>query len=158
MGCAEVGSELGALAISHLEKISDEGIKQMAKRPTFAVLLPTTAYILRLEPPPARKLIENNVPVALGSDFNPNAHCLSMPLVMNQACVLMRMTMNEALVAATLNAAASLRRSDTHGSLEIGKYADMVVLAAPRWEHIVYQMADPPIKYVIKKGLIVHSA
>ena len=60
------------------------------------------------------------VPVALGSDFNPNAHCLSMPLVMNQACVLMRMTMNEVLVAATLNAAASLRRSETHGSLEVG--------------------------------------
>eukprot|EP00026_Physarum_polycephalum_P001392 Phypoly_transcript_01393.p1 GENE.Phypoly_transcript_01393~~Phypoly_transcript_01393.p1 ORF type:complete len:426 (+),score=73.98 Phypoly_transcript_01393:1967-3244(+) len=158
MGCAEVGGELGALAISHLEKVSDEGIKQMAKKPTFAVLLPTTAYILRLEPPPARKLIENNVPVALGSDFNPNAHCLAMPLVMNQACVLMRMTMNEVLVAATLNAAASLRRSDTHGSLETGKFGDMIVLAAPKWEHIVYQLADPPIKYVIKKGKIVYEA
>ena len=45
------------------------------------------------------------VPVALGSDFNPNAHCLTMPFVMNLACVTMRMTMNEALVAATINAA-----------------------------------------------------
>jgi imidazolonepropionase len=77
----------------------------MARKPSFAVLLPTTAYVLRLEPPPARKLIENQVPVALGSDFNPNAHCLSMPHVMNLACVLMRMTMNEALAAATINAA-----------------------------------------------------
>lgn len=158
MGCAEVGGDLGALAISHLEKVSDEGIKAMAKRPTFAVLLPTTAYVLRLEPPPARKFIDNDVPVALGSDFNPNAHCLSMPTVMNQACVLMKMTMNEALVAATLNAAASLARSSDHGSLEIGKVGDMVVIGAPRWEHLAYQMVDPPIKYVIKKGKIQFSS
>ena len=45
------------------------------------------------------------VPVALGSDFNPNAHCISMPFVMNLACVNMRMTMKEALAAATINAA-----------------------------------------------------
>lgn len=82
----------------------------MAKKPTVAVLLPTTAYILRLEPPPARKLIEGNVPVALGSDYNPNAHCMSMPNVMNLACVLMKMTMNEALVAATLNSAGEKYR------------------------------------------------
>lgn len=127
----------------------------MAKRPTFAVLLPTTAHILRLEPPPARKLIANNVPVALGSDFNPNAHCLSMPFVMNLACIQMRLTMKEALVAATLNAAASLKRSHTHGSLEIGKVADCVLLDAPTWEHIIYQLVDPPVRHVIKKGQIV---
>jgi imidazolonepropionase len=48
------------------------------------------------------------VPVALGSDFNPNAHCMSMPMVMNMACVNMRMTMKEALVAATINAAGTV--------------------------------------------------
>ena len=77
----------------------------MAKKPTVAVLLPTTAYILRLECPPARKFIDNLVPVALGSDYNPNAHCMSMAHVMNLACVTMKMTMNESLVAATLNSA-----------------------------------------------------
>lgn len=50
------------------------------------------------------------VPVALGSDFNPNAHCMSMPMVMNLACVLMKMTMPEALVAATLNSAGKNHR------------------------------------------------
>ena len=41
--------------------------------------------------------------------------------------------MPEALVAATLNAAASLGKSATHGSLEVGKLADMVVIDAPRY-------------------------
>lgn len=59
MNSGELAGELNALAVSHLEKVSEEGIKAMAKRPTFATLLPTTAYILRLEPPPARSLIES---------------------------------------------------------------------------------------------------
>jgi imidazolonepropionase len=157
MASGELGGSLAALAISHLEKVSDTGIAAMAKRPTFAVLLPTTAHILRLEPPPARKLISGNVPVALGSDFNPNAHCLSMPYVMNLACVQMRLTMNEALVAATLNAAASMKKSSSHGSLEVGKHADFILLEAPRWEHLTYQLVDPPIYKVIKLGKVVYS-
>ena len=67
-----------ARAISHLEEVSDCGIKAMAESGTVAVVLPTTAYILRLQPPPVRKMIEQNVIVALGTDFNPNAYCLSM--------------------------------------------------------------------------------
>jgi imidazolonepropionase len=102
LGSAQKGAQLGARAISHLEKVriciqpstsnenfffcqvDEAGIIAMSQckpHPTVAVLLPTTAYVLRLEYPPARKFIENSVPVALGSDFNPNAHCMSMPQV-----------------------------------------------------------------------------
>ena len=151
----ELGGELGAHAISHLEHVTDEGIVAMSKKPTFAVLLPTTAYVLRISPPPARKLIEGGVPVALGSDFCPNAHSMSMPHVMNLAAVMMRMTVSEALVAATINAAASLQLSDRIGSLEVGKMGDAVIIDAPLWEHVVYQMVDPPIQCVIKGGRIV---
>ena len=73
-----MGAELKASAISHLEKISDEGIQAMADTGCVATVLPTTAYLLHLEPPPIRKMIEWGVPIALGTDFNPNAHCLSM--------------------------------------------------------------------------------
>ena len=44
-------------------------------------------FILRITPPPARKMIENNVPVAIASDYNPNAHCLSMPYIMSVFCM-----------------------------------------------------------------------
>jgi imidazolonepropionase len=73
-----MGAQLEATAISHLEEVSKKGIEAMAMSGTVAVLLPTTAYIMHLRPPPARQLIEAAVPVALGSDFNPNAHCLAM--------------------------------------------------------------------------------
>ncbi|EGG25124.1 imidazolonepropionase [Cavenderia fasciculata] len=157
MASGELAGELKARAISHLEKVSEEGMKTMAATPTFGVLLPTTAYVLRLEAPPARRMIELGVPVCLGSDFNPNAHCLSMPFVMNLACVLMKMNMNESLIAATLNSAASLNISNTHGSLEVNKFGDMIVIDSPRWEHIIYEMVDPPILNVIKKGTVVFS-
>lgn len=73
-----MGAELKAEAISHLEEISDLGIEEMAKAGSIAVILPTTAYMLKLKPPPVRKMIDSGVPVALGSDFNPNAFCLAM--------------------------------------------------------------------------------
>ncbi|MEE6521202.1 hypothetical protein FKM82_019299, partial [Ascaphus truei] len=133
MNSAELGAELGALAVSHLEEISDEGIAAMANAKCSAILLPTTAYILRLKQPRARHMLSAGVIVSLGSDFNPNAYCYSMPMVMHLACVNMKMSMNEALAAATINAAYSLGRSHTHGSLEVGKQGDVVIINAPRY-------------------------
>ncbi|KAK2158027.1 hypothetical protein LSH36_178g01024 [Paralvinella palmiformis] len=155
----DMGADIGATAISHLEHVSDEGISAMVQSGTIGVVLPTTAYILRLEPPPTRKMIDAGMGVALGSDFNPNAHCLAMPVVMHLACVLQKISLNEALVAATINAAASLRKSETHGSIEVGKVADLLIIDAPRWEHIIYQLGSHQhvISHVIKGGKIVHQ-
>jgi imidazolonepropionase len=152
VGSAELGADLGARAISHLEEISDKGIALMAERQIIGVLLPTTAYVLRITPPPARKMIDSGVPVALGSDFNPNAHCLAMPFVMNLACVLMKMTIAEALNAATINAAASLNRAETHGSIEVGKWANFLILNHSDWRHLIYELVDPPIESVWCRG------
>ena len=54
IGGVEMGCEIGATAISHLEEISDAGIKLMAEKKAVAVILPTTAHILKLTPPPVR--------------------------------------------------------------------------------------------------------
>ncbi|KAK7793606.1 hypothetical protein R5R35_011117 [Gryllus longicercus] len=159
LGSAEMGAQLNATAISHLEEISAEGIAAMANSGVVAVILPTTAFIMHLKPPPVRQLISHGVPVALGTDFNPNAYCLAMPLVMHLACIHLGMTVNEALVASTLNAAASLGRSATNGSIQKGKWADFVIVNAPRWEHIIYQYgAHSHLIYaVIKDGKVVYK-
>lgn len=156
LGGAELGADLQAEAVSHLEEISDAGIRAMATSRSVAVILPTTAYILRLKPPPVRDMINCGMIVALGTDFNPNAHCLSMPLVMHLACVNLRMTLNEALAAATINAAHSIGRGASHGSLEVGKVGDMLVLSEKRWEHLVYQLGSTGvIRHVVKGGSVV---
>ncbi|XP_058841992.1 probable imidazolonepropionase [Acipenser ruthenus] len=120
----------------------------MARAKSSAILLPTTAYILRLKQPRARDMLDAGVIVALGSDFNPNAYCCSMPMVMHLACVNMKMSMKEALAAATINAAYSLGKSHTHGSLEVNK-----------WEHLIYQFGGHQelIQFVIVKGKVVYE-
>ncbi|KAM9170384.1 putative imidazolonepropionase isoform 1-T1 [Pangshura tecta] len=159
MKSAELGSQLGAQAISHLEEISDEGIAAMASAKSAAVLLPTTAYMLRLKQPQARKMLEEGVIVALGSDFNPNAYCYSMPMVMHLACVNMKMSMKEALAAATINAAYALGRSDMYGSIENGKQGDLIIINSSRWEHLIYQFGGHQelIEYVIVKGKVIYK-
>lgn len=69
----------------------------------------------------------------------------------------MRMTLNEALVASTLNAAAALDKADKFGSIEKGKMADFVVIDAPVWEHLIYELGGntETIHAVIKRGKVV---
>uniref|UniRef100_A0A1A8NA33 Probable imidazolonepropionase n=1 Tax=Nothobranchius rachovii TaxID=451742 RepID=A0A1A8NA33_9TELE len=109
--------------------------------------------------PRARDMLDAGVIVALGSDFNPNAYCCSMPIVMHLACVNMRMSMSEALAAATINAAFALGRSHTHGSLEVNKHGDLLILKATQWEHLIYQLGghQETIRYVIIKGSVVYD-
>ncbi|KAH3880361.1 probable imidazolonepropionase [Dreissena polymorpha] len=158
-GSAEMGADIGALAISHLEEISDAGIVAMATSGSVGVVLPTTAYILRLRPPPVRKMLEQSMAIALGSDFNPNAYCMAMPMVMHLACVILHMSMPEALNAATINAAHALGVSQKQGSLEVGKLGNMVVLNTDKWENLIYKFGcyNEVIDYVVYKGKIVHT-
>lgn len=87
----QMGAEIGAMAISHLEEVSEMGIAAMAQSGTVGVLLPTTAYNLRLTPPPARKMLEAGMAVALGSDFNPNAHCIAMVCLLYNGMVTLQL-------------------------------------------------------------------
>lgn len=55
------------------------------------------------------------------------------PMVMHLACVNLRMSMPEVLCAGTINAAAALGKSSSHGSIEVGKVANLLVLDAHRY-------------------------
>ena len=75
-----LAAKCGAASVAHLEKLNAKGIAAMAEHDVVGVLLPTTAFRrARLTPPPARAMIEGGVPVAIGTDFNPNAPTCSMP-------------------------------------------------------------------------------
>jgi imidazolonepropionase len=140
VGAAELAAEVGAVSADHLEKISPRGIKALAARGVIAGLLPGTAFNLGLEHyPPARKLIDAGVPVALATDFNPGT-CFTpnMQLVVAIACAQMRLTPAEALVAATINGAWALELGHDRGSLESGKRADIAVMNCANYRQIPY--------------------
>ena len=102
----------------------------------------------------ARLLIERGVAVALATDVNPGGGFTpSMPFVMALACFGMHMTLEEALIAATLNAAASLDRAADYGSLETGKMLDAVIVDGPLSE--LLRIGAPVISAVVKHGRIV---
>jgi len=156
LGGAELAAEVGALSASHLIKVTDAGIQALAESDTVAVLLPGTSFFLRSEFAPARRLISAGCAVALATDCNPGSSPTeSMPAILGLACLGMGMTVEEALSAATLNAAAALDQAASVGSLEQGKAADVVVLSAPTYHHLVYHYGVNPVRHVVKSGRVV---
>ena len=157
LGGAEMAAGLGAASAEHLEYISDEGIRRMAEAGTIAVPLPGAAFFLMMEDyPPARKMIDGGVPLALATDFNPgSSHCESMQMMIALACLMMGMNVAEAIVASTLNAAAAIGLADSVGSLETGKRADAIVLDVPSHFHLVYHWGVNHVSRVVKDGAAV---
>ena len=158
VGAAELAGELSATSADHLLHVSEAGIAALARAGTVAVLLPGTAFVLDEPYPPARKLIEAGVPVALGTDFNPGSCPIaSLPWVMSLAVLKLKMTPEEVVSAVTLNAAAALGLAEDLGTLEPGKRADLVVWDAKTWAEIPYWMGQNLVWTVIKNGELVIS-
>ena len=154
-GGSHVAAQVGARSADHLIYVPAEGIAAMAEAGVAATLLPNAAFYLKLgRYAPARALIEAGVPVALATDVNPGGgFSPSMPFAISIACFGMNLTFEEALVAATLNAAWSIDRSETIGSLEPGKQMDAVVIRGDAINLI--RNGAPGIAGVVKKGRLV---
>lgn len=158
LGGASLAAQVGAISAEHLIHALDKGIEDMAKAGVIATLLPGTSLYLDESFARARTMIEKGIPVALATDFNPGScPTKSLQLIINLACIKYKMTPEEALTAVTLNAAASINRASTVGSLEVGKQADIVIWDAPDLDFIAYHFGVNLVKTVVKRGRIVVS-
>jgi imidazolonepropionase len=155
LGGAKLAASLKAVGADHLLYADDESIVAMRDAGTIAVFLPGTPFVLRVAYAEARRWIAGNVPVAVGSDLNPNCYCESLPFAFTLAVYEMKMTPAEALVAVTINAAAAICREKEIGSLAPGKLADLVVLHGPSYLHLGYHIGGNPVKAVVKRGKVV---
>ena len=152
-GGASLAAEVGAISADHLLMSSDNGLKQMAKKGVIGVLLPGTPFSLMIQKyPPARKMIEYGIPLALATDLNPNCWTENMQFMIQLACFNMKLTPAESVTAATFNAACAIGLNDTVGSLEKGKQADVVILDCPNYKWIPYHFGVNLVETVIKKG------
>lgn len=154
---ASLAASLGCASADHLMQVSDAGIAALAASSTVANLLPATSFFLMSERyAPARRLIDAGAIVALSTDCNPGTSMTeSMPMVMQLATLQMKMTVEESLTAATLNGAHSLRIAHETGSIEAGKRADLVLLDAPNYLHLVYHFGVNLVSRVIRDGVWV---
>ncbi len=127
-GGVQTGVLHQALSVDHLECTGDDEIEALLDSNTMPTLLPSTAFFLGLQYPPARTMINSGLPVALGTDYNPGTSPAGrMSFVISLACINMKMTPEEALNAATLNSAYAMGVENELGSITIGKKANLII-------------------------------
>jgi imidazolonepropionase len=160
VGGIETAVKNKAISVDHLEVMTDKEINLLKNKNIIACVLPGVSYFLNIPYAPARKFINNNIPVAIATDFNPGS-CMTeniqlvMSLAAQSACGGMKMSVNEIINAVTVNAAASLGISNTVGSIEIGKQADLLIFDMPSYEHLIYHFGVNQLESVIKKGEMI---
>jgi len=147
-------------SFDHMDHVSDADIRALAQGNTVATLVPGANYFLGLEKfPPARKLIDAGVPVALATDYNPGSSPTpSMPFVLSLACTHMKMSPAEAISAATISGAWALRLADRKGSIEPGKDADLAVFEADDYREIPYWFASNRCAFTVLNGTLIASS
>lgn len=154
-GGSQVATDVGAISADHLVYAIDDDIEKMKRAGVIAVLLPSTSFFLASRYAPARKMIENGLPVALATDFNPGTSMTeSMPMVMSLGCLNLKMTPAQVMVASTINSAHAINRGEQIGSLEPGKKADLVIWEVANYREIPYHYGVNLVRTVIKNGKI----
>ena len=154
-GSVPVALDAGARSVDHLAQLPAEHVVPLAASETAAVLLPGAAFLGGEHLEPARELADAGAICALASDFNPGTSPVnSLPLIVGLAVRRYGWSVREALLACTLNAAWVLERR-TVGSLEVGWYADLILLDGPI-EQIPYRLGHNPVTVVIAGGELVH--
>jgi len=150
-----LAAELGADTADHLESTGPRGMEALGAAGVMPVLLPASVYALgSAHYPAARKMIESGLPVVLATDFNPGSSpTASMPMVLSLAATQLKMRAAESIVAATINAAYSLRRGENIGSLEAGKWADFAIHDCDDFRELPYFFGRDPAAAVYIGGV-----
>jgi imidazolonepropionase len=151
---AALAAEYGALSAEHLEWANEAGIAAMAKSGTVAVLLPGAFYALReTKLPPIDGFRKAGVPMAIATDSNPGSSpALSLLLMLSMACTFFRFTPEEALRGVTVHAAKALGLTASHGTLDAGKQADLVVWDVERPAELSYWVGGNPSAAIMQAG------
>ncbi|MFM2078119.1 MAG: imidazolonepropionase [Actinomycetota bacterium] len=146
----QLAVEMGCASADHCTYLSDEDIAALASSSTVATFLPATDFSTRQPYPDARRAIDAGVSVALATNCNPgSSYTTSMSFCIALAVRDMRMTPEEAITAATAGGARALQRRDV-GALRPGMRADLCVMDAPSYTHLVYRPGVPLVHRVIQ--------
>lgn len=155
-GGIQTGVKYGALSVDHLEFTGDSEIDALLDSGTMPTLLPGASFFLGMVDPPARKMIEAGLPLAMASDYNPGSSPAgNMKFIMSLGCIKLRLLPEEAINAVTINAAYAMGISETHGSITVGKRANLFITKKmPSYEFMPYAYGSNLIDKVILNGEI----
>jgi len=155
-GGIQVGVKYGALSVDHLEFTGDEEIKCLLGSGTMPTVLPGAAFFLGMALAPVRKMISAGLPVAMASDFNPGSSPSgNMQLILSMACINYRMLPEEAIHAVTVNGAYAMGISDLHGTICLGKRANLFITKPiPTYSYMPYAYGSNKVWKVILNGMM----
>jgi imidazolonepropionase len=154
LGGSKLCIEMGAVSIDHLDAISDEEIRLLAASETVGIVTPTVNFNFGSSHfAAARKLIDSGSAIAVSTDYNPgSAPCPSQQTAMQIACRYQKILPSEAINSTTINAAFSIALGNKTGSLEIGKWADILIMDTEDYREICYEFGGNFVESVIKAG------
>lgn len=169
-GGVEVAVRHHALSVDHLESMTERDIQLIQNydsnqenhrdkqwKPLIPTALPGTSFFLNMPYAPGRRIIDEGLPLAIASDYNPGSTPSGdMKFVVSLACIKMRLTPEEAINAATLNSAAAMGLASECGSISKGKRANLIVTERiPSIDFIPYAYTTPLIRMVVLNGNVV---
>lgn len=150
LGGVKKAIELGAISVDHLEEIDDQDLEALKNSTSIPTLLPGCSHFLSIPYGDARRIISAGLPLALASDFNPgsspNYHLMT---ILSLACVKQKMTPEEAINALTINAAAAVELSDTHGKIALGRRSPILMTKEiPSLAYLAYAFGEDHVQRI----------
>lgn len=151
LGGVGIGVQHGAVSVDHLEELGDEDIAALKTGNTIATALPSCSFFLNIPYSPVRKMLDNNLPIALATDYNPGSTPSgNMQFVNSLACIKMKLTPEEALNATTINGAHAMELGDELGSITLGKKANIIITKKmPSLAYMAYSFGENCVEKVI---------
>lgn len=150
LGGVKKAIELGAISVDHLEEIDEQDLEALKNSTSIPTLLPGCSHFLSIPFGDARRIISAGLPLALASDFNPgsspNYHLMT---ILSLACVKQKMTPEEAINALTINAAAAVELSDTHGKIALGRRSPILMTKEiPSLAYLAYAFGEDHVQRI----------
>jgi imidazolonepropionase len=156
-GGVQVGVKTSAMSVDHLENIDQEEIDCLKNTSVMPTALPGAAFFLNLSFPPARRMLNGGLPLAIASDYNPGSSPSgNMFTMISLACIKMKMTPEEAFNAATINTAYAIELLKSHGSITRGKIANIFITKPISSIALLpYSFGSNLIETVVLNGVVI---
>lgn len=153
-GGVEVGVRHNALSVDHLESMTAETIETLRGSETMPTALPGTSFFLNMPFALGRKVIDEGLPLAVASDYNPGSTPSGdMKFVISLACIKMRLLPAEAINAGTMNSAYAMGLSKDYGSITKGKVANFYITKPiSSVDFIPYAYTTPIVDRIFLRG------
>ena len=150
LGGVQKAIELGAISVDHLEEIDENDILALKQSNTIPTLLPGCSHFLSIPFGDARRMMDAGLPVALASDFNPGSSPnYDLMTILSLACIKQKMTPEEGINALTINAAAALELSATHGKIALGRKSPIILTKEiPSLAYLAYAFGEQHVQRI----------